>query len=216
MEQQHHGFVFEDAIVLDITGFTKEEYQKKLPSGYTAAMDIVKDIHSEKDYSIKVSSNGKSVGCGDILRFNSHFQNGFTMLIGCWFQKNSTTKTFYRIYEFNIKPEHYQAFWGGLDNNNLTPFVNYVKSIEHGKAAQMANRTIWKQRRDALYATHGRGIVSIDAKIDSKKQRRVQCSIKIEDMIRVCSGSYKEFNANLPYRGIELPYDTNSSPRSFK
>lgn len=214
MEVQYHGILFEDNIIFEITGFTKEEYQQKLTEKYISVMDIVKDVYSEKHYSIKVSKEAKGVGCADILRFLSNFKEGFTMLVGCWKQVNLTTKQFYKIYEFDITPNHYTDFWGGLTIENLTPYVSYVKSIEHGKKAQLDNQKLWKQKRAELYETYGRGIVSIDTKIDSKTQRRVQCSIKLEDMIRVCEGNYKVYTDN--FGKIELPYETASSPRSFK
>jgi hypothetical protein len=214
MEVQHHGILFEDGIIFEITGLNKAQYQSELDEKYTSIMDIVKDVHSEKDYSIKVSKDGKGVGCADIIRFISNFKEGFTMIVGCWKQVNSTTKKFYKIYEFDITKDHYDAFWGGLTSENLTPFVNYVKSIEHGKAAQKDNQKRWKEKRAELYETHGRGIVSIDAKIDSKTQRRVQCSIKLEDLIQVCNGNYNEYTDN--FGKIQLPYETASKPRSFK
>ena len=214
MEVQHHGILFEDGIIFEITGLSKEQSQSELDEKYTSIMDIVKDVHSEKDYSIKVSKDGKGVGCADIIRFISNFKEGFTMIVGCWKQVNSTTKKFYKIYEFDITPEDTKAFWGGLNADNLTPFVEYVKSIDPGRTAQLANRKIWKQKRAKLYEDYGRGIVSIDAKIDSKTQRRVQCSIKLEDLIQVCNGSYNEYTDN--FGKIELPYETASKPRSFK
>lgn len=214
MEVQHHGILFENNIIFDITGFSKKEYQQKLPEKYTSIMDIVKNVYSKKDYSIKVSKEGKGIGCADILRFLSNFKNEFTIIVGCWKKLDDENKQFYQIYEFDITPEHTKAFWGGLNADNLTPFVEYVKSIEPGKKAQKENQKLWKEKRAALYETYGQGIVSIDAKIDSKDQRRVQCSIKLEDMIRVFEGNYKVHTNN--FGKIKLPYETASKSRSFK
>jgi hypothetical protein len=90
--------------------------------------------------------------------------------------------------------------------------VDYVKGIESGKSAQMANRAVWKQRRQEIYDTHGQGLCAIDAKIDSKNQRRVQCSIKIDKLID--SGiAYSKYETE--YKGIKLPYEQLSAPRQF-
>ena len=55
--------------------------------------------------------------------------------------------------------------------------------------------------------------MSIDAKVDSGKQRRVQCSFKIKKMIEA-GIPYQEFTDE--YRGILLPYIYDKSPaRTF-
>jgi hypothetical protein len=213
MEVQQHGVIFEDVIVRAITGLSKEEYQSKLTNAYTASMDIEKDIESDTNNSIKTSKEGKSVGCGDILRFVEHCkQTEFTIIVGAWRQVTSEIKRYDCIYEFYINPTHYDILWSGITKEVLEPFVNYVKAIEPGKAAQLANRKIWKEHRQNIYDTHGRGLCAIDAKIDSKTQRRVQCSFKIDELIK--SGiSYCKYETE--YKGITLPYEQNSTARQF-
>ena len=124
--------------------------------------------------------------CGDILRFISHCSDtDFIMTIGSYKQINKQIKLYDEIYEFYIGPDHYQKIWQNLTLDIIKPFVDYVKSIPEGKAGQMDNRKLWKEKRDAIYESYGRGIISIDAKIDSKNQRRVQCSFKIKDFIDI-------------------------------
>jgi hypothetical protein len=213
MEVQNHGVLFEDSVIRAITGLSKDEYQNKLENAYTASMDVVKGIESEADYSIKVSKDGKSIGCGDLLRFMRHSRDGeFTMVVGAWRQISPTVKRYNTIYEFNITPADYTKLWAGITEEVIQPFVDYVRSIEPGKSAQLANRKLWKERRQAIYDAHGRGLCAIDAKIDSKNQRRVQCSIKIDKLID--SGiAYSKYETE--YKGIKLPYEQDSSPRQF-
>jgi len=213
MEVQNHGVLFEDSIIRAITGLSKDEYQSKLENAYTASMDVVKGIDSEADYSIKVSKDGKSIGCGDILRFIRHCRDGeFTMVVGAWRQITPAVKRYDTIYEFHIRPADYATLWDRITEQVMQPFVDYVKSIEPGKAAQMANRKLWKERRQAIYDTYGQGLCAIDAKIDSKNQRRVQCSIKIDKLIN--SGiAYSKYETE--YKGIKLPYEQDSAPRQF-
>lgn len=212
MNFQKHGFDFEDRVIQNITKLTKEEYQNKLTGKYTSSMDIVKNIHSKHDYSIKVSKNGNGIGGGDILRFNKHCRDGFKLVIGCWKQINSTTKRFYTVYEFDIRENDYHALWGNLTEESLLPFVSYVKGIPAGKEAQKKNKTLWKEKRQKLYDTYGRGVLDIAAKIDSKNQRRVQCSFTVQNLID-CGVRYKKYDAE--YRGISLPYEEKSKPRQF-
>jgi len=213
MEVQNHGVLFEDSIIRAITGLSKDEYQTKLENAYTASMDVVKGIESDANYSVKVSKGGKSIGCGDILRFIRHCRDDeFTMVVGAWCQVSPTVKRYSAIYEFDIRPTDYVKLWNSITEEVMQPFVDYVKSIAPGKTAQMANRQEWKKRRQAIYEIYGRGLCAVDAKIDSKNQRRVQCSIKINELIN--SGiEHRKYETE--YKGITLPYEQTSSPRQF-
>lgn len=213
MEVQNHGVLFEDSVIRAITGLSKNEYQDKLENAYTASMDIVKGVESDANFSIKVSKDGKSIGCGDILRFIRHCRDDeFTMVVGAWRQVTPEKKVYNSIYEFYITPQHYSKLWSGITEDVVKPFVEYVKGIPEGKAAQLANRKLWKEHRQKIYDTYGRGLCAIDAKIDSKNQRRVQCSIKIDKLIEAGIGYSKYETA---YKNITLPYEQHSGPRQF-
>ena len=214
MEVQNHGVLFEDNVIRAITGLSKDEYQNKLENAYTASMDVVKGIESEADYSIKVSKDGKSIGCGDLLRFMRHSRDGeFIMVVGAWQQVTPTVKRYDCIYEFDIKPEYYKLLWGGITEEAVLPFVDYVKSIPPGKEGQLAHQRLWKQKRKETYDTYGQGLCKIDAKVDSKKQRRVQAGLKIKDLIATKEITHRKYETE--YKGIKLPYEQDSSPRQF-
>lgn len=212
-EVQSHGLLFEDQVIQKITGITKTQLQKKIAGAYTASMDIPVCEYSDHNYSIKVSKQGKSVGCGDILRFYKHCAaEPFTIVIGSWWQINPETKQYREVTEFSISPEHLQILFNKISLQQLTDFVSYVKSIEPGKAAQMAHRKLWKQKRQDIYDASGQGLLKIDAKIDSKDQRRVQCSFDIAEL-KASGIPYSVYTDR--YRDIELPYEVQGKPRSF-
>lgn len=210
MEVQHHGLLFEDKIIQGVTGYSKWEYQNHLSNSYTSSMDIVQGILSDHNYSIKVSKNAKSVGCGDILRFNAHCaETEFKMVVGKWNQCGNK-KIYDTIYEFNISPENNKIIWSGITSSDLIPFVQYVKNIPKNKTDEIQNRKIWKQKRQEIYDKKGKGLISIDAKINSQN-RRVQCSFKIDDMI---SSGIPVNKYNKEYKGLQLPYAQISQPRN--
>ena len=214
MEVQNHGVLFEDSVIRAITGLSKDEYQNKLENAYTASMDVVAGIESDANYSVKVSKDGKSIGCGDILRFIRHCRDGeFTMVVGAWRQITPEVKVYDCIYEFDIRPEHYEKLWSGITEQVMEPFVEYVKSIPHGPEGQLAHQKLWKQKRREIYDAHGQGLFKIDAKVDSKKQRRVQCSVKIQDLIATKEITHRKYETE--YKGIKLPYEQASGPRQF-
>jgi hypothetical protein len=214
MEVQVHGNLFEDKIIFEHTGLTKKQYQELPNNSYTSAFDITKGIMSTYNISVKTLKEGKAIGCGDILRFIDHCYNSdFTIVAGCWKQITPTHKRFYEILEFYITPDLQKIMCGGFTVKNIKPFVDYVKSIPDGKAAQMKNQRLWKEKRQELYNNCKPGLLRIDAKIDSKNQRRVQCSLVIDEMIAAKIPYTKYTNK---YKGIILPYEQKSPPRKFK
>ena len=65
MENQSHGFIFENLIICEKTGMTGEEYRKKNNISYTSKFDLVT---LDSCISIKTFSGG-TVCFGDIKRF---------------------------------------------------------------------------------------------------------------------------------------------------
>jgi hypothetical protein len=214
MEVQIHGNLFEDKIIFQHTGLTKQQYQELLENSYTSPFDIQKGIESEYNFSIKAIKEGKTIGCGDILRFVDHcYNNEFTIIAGCWKQITLTHKSFYEILEFSITPDLQKIMCGGFTVENLKPFVSYIKNIPTGRKAQKENQKLWKEKRQQLYNSLSPGLLRIDAKVDSKSQRRVQCSLVINEMI-AAKIPYTKYTEN--YKGIILPYEQESPPRKFK
>jgi len=210
---QGHGDDFENKIHIVVHGKTKKEYETLIEGGYISKFDIVKGILATFNGSVKVT-NGNGVGCGDILRMYKGTQdNEIIFIVGVWKQISKKVKEYNKVYEFYIDPSYHNLLWGGMQLYTLENFNSYVKNISYGKKGQLLNQKLWKEKRKNIYDWEGRGLMSIDAKIDSKNQRRVQCSFKIKEMIKV-GISYKEFVDE--YRGISLPYIQDNAPaRTF-
>ena len=210
---QQHGIDFENQIHLALHGTPKEKYENLIEGGYTAVFDIVKGI-KDVDFngSIKVTgSNG--VGCGDIVRMYNHTSGdnatSFTMIVGLYNQTTKTRKEYHTVYEFYITPEHHNILWGGMKLNTIKKFVDYVKNIPHGKKAQIKNQKLWKDKRQQIFDNEGNGLMGIDAKIDSKSQRRTQCGFKI-NLIEESGIPFNKYTKK--YRGLSLPYIQKKSP----
>ena len=178
MEVQAHGNYYEDLKTRQITGLSKAEYDALKENGYTSGMDIMKGLMSAYDYSIK-TSKGNTVDCGDILRRRQ--ETDYNLVVGCYSQVGEN-KVFHTEYTFYIKPEHEQKLWGRMNYNLLAEYVDYIKNIPAGKQAQQetkTERTVLKncvEDKKALFKIH--------PKVDSKKQRRVQCSLNIKELLK--------------------------------
>ena len=199
MEVQAHGNYYEDLKTRQITGLGKAEYDALKESGYTSGMDIEKGLLSAYDYSIK-TSKGNTVDCGDILRRRQ--ETDYNLVVGCYSQVGDN-KVFYSEYTFYIRPEHEQKIWGRMNYNQLAEYVDYIKNIPAGKEAQQETKTERTVLKNCIEDKNA--LMKIHPKVDSKKQRRVQCSLKMSDLIK----------ARIPYKQTVIRETVHSPSRKF-
>ena len=199
MEVQAHGNYYEDLKTRQITGLSKADYDALKENGYTSGMDIMKGLLSISDYSIK-TTNGNKIDCGDVLRRRQ--ETDYNLVVGCYSQVGEN-KVFHTEYTFYIKPEHEQKLWGRMNYNLLAEYVNYIKNIPAGKKAQQETKTERTLLKNCV--SDKNALVKIHPKVDSKKQRRVQCSVKIKELIK----------ADIPYTTRVIRETVHSPSRQF-
>lgn len=194
---QQHGFDFESLIIEAITNSNAKDYKSLQKSGHTSIFDIEKGKRSSTNYSIKASKDGKYVWTSDILRFYDCTKMGdFSMIVGCW-RQTTKGKEFDNLFVFQFKSEHHNLIWNGLSRKEIEKFCDYVKNIPFGYDAQQKHSKIWKEKRNDILKRHLDCIVSINAKIDSGTQRRVQSGMRIKDLI----------DRGIPHRQYEKQYN---------
>ena len=199
MEVQAHGNYYENLKIKELTGFSKEEYDSMKDNGYTSSMDIMKGLHSDKDVSIK-TAKGKKVDCGDILRRRSETE--YDIIIGLWNQVGEN-KIFHTEYTFHITPKHEEILWGKMNYEKLREFDAYIKSIPEGKNAQQDTKVERQVLKTIVEDTNAQ--MKIHPKVDSKKQRRVQCSFNIDKLIK----------AGVEYEAKPIRLTVKSKTRTF-
>ena len=198
MEVQQHGNYYEDLKTRQITGLDKKTYDSLKSNGYTSGMDIMQGLLSVSDYSIK-TTGGNVVDCGDILRRRQ--EEKYNLVVAVW-EQVGMTKVFHTEYTFYISPSDTQKLWGNMSYMRLREYDDYIKSIPAGKIGQDSSkvkRTILKnciEDKNALF--------TINPKVDSKKQRRVQCSLKIKQLIK----------AGIPHKVTPIRETVFSPPRN--
>ena len=199
MEVQAHGNYYEDLKTRQITGLSKEEYDALKENGYTSGMDIMKGLLSVNDYSIK-TTNGNRIDCGDILRRRQ--ENEYHLVVAQW-EQCGDNKVFYNEYTFFITPDLEQKLWGRMNYNQLAEYVNYIKNIPAGLEAQQETKTERTVLKNCIEDKNA--LIKIHPKVDSKKQRRVQCSVKMSDLIK----------ARIPYTQKVIRETVHSPSRQF-
>lgn len=200
------GVAFEERMIKAKTGLTKKELNIPHTSVHDIPVGIYKSDDGIKEVNHNVSckaTQSNTVYCSDIFRFYNEttHDEGVEIVIGRYKQKS---KTFYKTYVFKLNKEHQKTLWGDIPKDALEKFNEYVRSIPHGEEAQIANEQVWKDKRQKIYDEFSNGCVSIDAKIDKKKQRRVQCSVNINDLLK--SGIPYEVYTD-EYEGIPVKYE---------
>jgi hypothetical protein len=176
-ERQKHGLKFED--------WLKKTF---FDIYYTSEWDIPEQLNPEKDggpISIKTARWRGSVYFGDALR-QFDVNHNFTLIVGFWVPEGNR-KRIVKITESIIRKEEWRSYWGSLRGADLLKLDRTIKDrkLDHIKAREKAQQ-IKSEIESKL------GIITLNPKIDSKTQRRLQCSIP-----------FKQFFCNIV--GIENP-----------
>jgi hypothetical protein len=154
-ERQAHGFRFEQKIkdILDVNEV----------KSYTSKWDIGDSI------SIKFISSRGTIDMGSVVRIFEALERGnWTMILG-----RHTDKVCDAVYELFFTEEICKKLMGDLTLQDVVEFDNAIKSFGPGKHNEArAYAKAWKEENK-----HKMGMLTIQPKIDSKNQRRVQCGI---------------------------------------
>jgi hypothetical protein len=131
-------------------------------------------LDPSENVSIKTSSNN-NIDCGDILRFfNGDFTKKYTIILIRYTQKDNY-KCIKEILEIAYTSALRDYLFGTACQDVLQQYVDFIKAIPSGPVAEEIKKE-YKVQKCELQKTHNMAI-NISPKVDSKSQRRVQCSI---------------------------------------
>tara|TARA_Y100000114_G_scaffold66331_1_gene60815 strand:- start:978 stop:1541 length:564 start_codon:yes stop_codon:yes gene_type:complete len=158
-ERQKHGFKFESQVINDLN-LTPE-------TSYTAEWDAYDS--NDTPISIKCIASTGTIDCGSVVRMFKHFKSpGWDMILG-----RHANKVLKAVYRYSFTKEVCDALIGDLTLEDVQTFDRNIKSFKQGyhtEARKYAKD--WK----AEYKSKT-GLLTVQPKIDSKTQRRVQCGI---------------------------------------
>ena len=161
--------------------------------------------------SIKTSGND-IVALSDARRFFA-LEVPFRMIVGRYDQIDKQ-KLFARIHEFILTPNELDALRGEVTIDQVKQFHDGL-SLNHFPRGEHQPARAWAGARQAELASLKTSIV-LNPKIDSKAQRRLQCSVPIRALIDVCSsaGGYRLHERSIG--DFALPVIQNSARREFR
>lgn len=161
-EEQQHGLAFED--------WVKKTFFKLY---YTSEWDVPRELNPHPEngpISIKTAKWGSGVAFGDARR-QFDIQEPFTLIVGFWEQRG-TSKRIVKVVETVVPKNRWRSIWTPITRADLDRIDALIKRRDF--SPQRA-----RQEADAALKAvpFSQAVITLNRKIDSKKQRRLQCSL---------------------------------------
>jgi hypothetical protein len=208
-EVQAHGFGFEKWVRDQFFAGYRGSYMQKwdVPADHNTQATVPEPFH-HLPVSIKTAKAGSPIGLGDVLR-QRQIDHDFLMIVGFWEQRTSTEKWFVDIGYAVFRAGDWQAVWGHLTLAEIAAIDVIVKNQGTHYSIVRAAAQAWK--RQPLVRTAS---LVINPKIDTKTQRRIQCSVPNPFFWRVAGREPRRNDAPALW-GIVFPNPVISSARTF-
>jgi hypothetical protein len=175
MPSQAHGKRFED-FVKACGRFTGSADQGRSP---TSDFDIEAKFDREFGLPTSVKSTGSSVvTLSDARRFFG-IDEPFRMIVGRYWQVDNT-KEFREVHEFVLTPDVLARLRGDITLDQVANFHRGLSLANFPEGAHAAAR-VWAQEQRQIFSGFLSQIV-LNPKIDSDKQRRLQCSVSLSSL----------------------------------
>lgn len=188
----------------------------------TAAFDIEGRFDRRLGLPTSVkATGGDAVALADARRFWS-ISEPFRMLVGCY-RQDGLHKVFHTIHEFVLYDAMLDALFGDIGQSE-------VAAIHEGVSLARFRRDDYEAARKWAHAAvealaSRRGLISLNPKIDSKGQRRLQCSVSLRALTSLAAQYSSYFSGELEQTNhvihqnqlgrIVLPLSLVSSQREF-
>jgi hypothetical protein len=204
-EVQQHGFAFEKWVRDSFFG-------GYVAPGYTQKWDIPKEAnkdHGGVPVNPKAVKYGTPVDLGDALR-QFEVDEPFMLVVGYW-QQEGDKKRIVNIIAPTVTPKVWRSLWEPITLDDLKRLDAVVK-----------NRTL--DYREARAATQKiksappftRAAITVNPKIDSKGQRRLQCSLSFKNVFKHLAPEADPKPQQAPRLfGVAAPGPFTSGPRQF-
>lgn len=205
-EVQQHGLVFEQWV-------RDTFFDSYRPESYTQKWDIpaaANRNHGLVPVNPKATKFGTPVDLGDALR-QIRISEPFMLILGYW-QQAGDTKRIVNIVAPTITPEQWQKLWAPVTLADLEKLDAVIKDRSLTPAQA-------RERAQAIKKAppFSQSVIVVNPKIDSKGQRRLQCSLRFADLFKHLAPDADSTAQERPSLwGVEYPGPIDSKPRQFK
>lgn len=166
-ENQQHGFLWESEIKTKVFGLAG-------PDPYTAVHDVDRSRNSlNPNENVSIKTTGSDTLCmGDALRVFAYEDGVAHTCIAVRYEQSEDRKNLKNVYELDLLQR--ELLWGRVTKEDVEELDRLVRSMPNGQRTPEIDQAI-KQKKKELNAKSG--AIRFNPKIDSKNQRRLQCSI---------------------------------------
>ncbi len=202
---QQHGLVFEQWV-------RDTFFEGYRPRSSTQKWDIPAAVNAQfgsVPVNPKAIKYGAPIDLGDALR-QYKIDEPFILVVGFW-EQIGDEKRFVNIIAPRIEPDAWRKLWGSVTLADLERLDAVVK--DRSLTPEQA-RTAARAIKNAPPFTQS--IIVVNPKIDSKTQRRVQCSLRFDDVFKhLVPGGDRARQEQPALWGVAFPHTVASKPRTF-
>ena len=204
-EVQQHGFVFEEWVRATFFAGYK-------PTSYTQQWDIpaaVNREHGGVPVNPKVSKFGSPLDLGDALR-QFRIEEPFLFVVGFW-QQEGDEKRFVNIVAPRVEPSTWHRLWFPIKLADLEKLDAVIK--DRSLTPEQSRAAALKIKNAPPFT---KSIMQVNPKIDSSTQRRLQCSLRFDDVFKqLAPGAVQRPQDHPKLWGVEFPQPIASKAREF-
>ncbi len=204
-EVQQHGLVLE-------TWVRDTFFNGYRPANYTQKWDIpavANKLHGGIPVNPKAAKYGTPVDLGDAVR-QFKIDEPFILVVGFW-QQEGDDKRFVNLVAPRIDPAAWRKLWGPVTLADLQRLDAVIKDKSLTPAAARAAALKIKNAPPFTQS-----IIVVNPKIDSKTQRRLQCSLRFADVFKhLAPDADSKPQAQPALWGVPFPQPVASKPRTF-
>ncbi len=204
-EVQQHGLVLEQWV-------RDTFFDGYKPASYTQKWDIpaaANKLQGGVPVNPKAAKYGTPVDLGDALR-QIKIDEPFILVIGYWRQEGDV-KRFVNIVSRRIEPAAWKKLFGPVTLADVQRLDAVIK--DKSLTPEAARAAALKIKNAPPFSE---SIIVFNPKIDSKTQRRLQCSLRFDDVFKhLVPGGNPTAQEVATLWGVPFPQTVASKPRTF-
>lgn len=205
-ESQSHGFFWERVIRRDVFKTTSK-------NAYTCVNDIDKSENPfDKNENISIKTMGKDTLClgsaSRIMRYPTDQKHTAIVLV---YKQIDSNKQLVRILELSLDEK--KALFGDVTLQDIEELENMLRLLpKNGKISPELRKASEEKKKEMNSKTNNG--VQLNIKIDSKTQRRLQCSITKLNAFLSRNPTLVIYDSSEPVvRGVRIPDRLSSTRR---